>query len=157
MIRYPLNLRHRNPELRLKDLWISIHSDRTQLRRELLARILASLKFHFTDRFKLVTKRQLNMLAISEDPKYINLEKCKSFEGSRAAIIHSGPKYILSNFRLTGLTITTYFTLRGVLVLVLTARATRTSSILPNSLSTIVAESDRTSSLAFRSQIVPND
>lgn len=41
------------------------------------------LRFQFTDRFKPVAKRQLDMLAAGEDPKDINLEDCKPTKGGK--------------------------------------------------------------------------
>lgn len=54
-----------------------------------MARIFGSdatpngLRFQFTDRFKPVAKRQLDMLAAGEDPKNINLEDCKHTKGGK--------------------------------------------------------------------------
>lgn len=41
------------------------------------------LRFQFTDRFKPVAKRQLDMLAAGQDPKDINLEDCKPTKGGK--------------------------------------------------------------------------
>jgi hypothetical protein len=41
------------------------------------------LKFQFTDRFRPVARRQLDMLAAGQDPKDINLDDCKPTKGGK--------------------------------------------------------------------------
>lgn len=45
------------------------------------------LRFQFTDRFKPVAKRQLDMLAAGQDPKDINLDDCKHTKGGKGQAI----------------------------------------------------------------------
>jgi hypothetical protein len=58
-----------------------------------MARIFGSdctpngLRFQFTDRFKPVAKRQLDMLAAGNDPKDIDLDDCKPTKGSKGQTV----------------------------------------------------------------------